>query len=1084
MTRITRSRQTAVSIVETTTKKKTTVKLTTTGTVTKKIVGKTRSNVKKASNQDENTVPFSQINKTSKSKDSRSKGLVVGTKLLNNDEEPHSIVLGLKSPVLRDRTNTTNTTNELAKIDTVSKLPEKMPSAGNMTSNAKRTTRNAKKQSTLNINILQRSTESYSMKTLRARAKDHHRNNFSNKDLLHNNKAIETSLEEKDTNRNLNTNQEQSLSDKVKSETVRTMKKAMKRKNISVEDIERILNEDDGKEISGHETSDDEEIESIHEKNYKKDGNKTKKFFKHKGIVEEMKSTIHTKKNLVQNTTSRATKKVKNNDSTFSPKVVNGRQSIKPENRKLRTRVAKNYCETSRLSNSKNEAKKVIDKPIENDHKGVPIYKNIKLSEEEHKIETDQVYEFEASQDDGQKSKKRKKTVKRPAVKRAKKVTNLPIGLAPQLKRKSAKIIGKNVQFKVENLNRVNMNIVPREKNINDVINTETATISNNVETNYEVPNEPSQIGNSTFQEAPTIKIVSNEKLESNNRYHLTTTPAALKTAASGMRVFDHKNYNISQPNQLKKMANHSLMRESMSPIKKVIEEFDTGSPWRVPPVETFTRIRRVVQSTPQVKRQAVLYEKKPLDHIDKLNKKSFGSEETIHLSSAALNQLSKEFSLGDMSTIKQDEPRKFGTVISNLSSSKSSTNRTGSSSNSVTQKSPPQGTSLQSIKPANNQQSPVKAISPPAADPNLPVNYKKLDIEDPTISFDNKENISPKSSPKKKIVAPSPFRFEKIRSSKRLAAIASNSISPEKVSSTKIYEPDAEAGPSWLDKPKPTFMKQTNLNNFLNLVDMPGSTNIATPHGIFDDVCSTPVSGKKPRKFIEEANIENAFGFDDFDCDDASNVENVSAVKIATEADVKKSVKGKLFPKARVKSAVPSKISGNTAKKTFFKAVLKKKAIEKLSEFHQKAEEDSDSSGKDSENKNDQLVPYTESENDKKKTILDAITFSDTFDVLSENGAELEAKVPEEIPLFVDLEPVHFTDPPRRSYNKRKRNVCFDVGRCESSDDEEHEKKKEKRKKPKESHLKKEEKKRMEEWVKNVNKTFDEIEHFDLIVE
>lgn len=72
---------------------------------------------------------------------------------------------------------------------------------------------------------------------------------------------------------------------------------------------------------------------------------------------------------------------------------------------------------------------------------------------------------------------------------------------------------------------------------------------------------------------------------------------------------------------------------------------------------------------------------------------------------------------------------------------------------------------------------------------------------------------------------------------------------------------------------------------------------------------------------------------------------------------------------------------------------------------------------------------------------------------------------------------------PPRRSYNKRKRGVKFDTSRSDAESDEEKVKQKHKKKK-KQSKLSKEEAKRMNEWVKNVNDTFEEIEHYDLVVE
>ena len=218
--------------------------------------------------------------------------------------------------------------------------------------------------------------------------------------------------------------------------------------------------------------------------------------------------------------------------------------------------------------------------------------------------------------------------------------------------------------------------------------------------------------------------------------------------------------------------------------------------------------------------------------------------------------------------------------------------------------------------------------------------------------------------------------------------------------------DPDPEAGPSWLDKPKSTtVLRQSNLNNFLNLDEMPESTRISTAHGIFDDPHSTPINGRKVKQLTEEPNIENAFGFDDCDLDEISQVSKSTSM-IATEKDVKMSVKGKLFPNARVKSAVPSRITESTVKEALLKNVLKKTTPKKALAIPKEAdgdiiEEEKDEMKKDAENNN-------ESEN-KKKVVMDAVSFSDTFDVLSENG-EIDKVVPEEMPLFVDLEPAHFT--------------------------------------------------------------------------
>ncbi|XP_011646066.1 FK506-binding protein 5-like [Pogonomyrmex barbatus] len=116
-----------------------------------------------------------------------------------------------------------------------------------------------------------------------------------------------------------------------------------------------------------------------------------------------------------------------------------------------------------------------------------------------------------------------------------------------------------------------------------------------------------------------------------------------------------------------------------------------------------------------------------------------------------------------------------------------------------------------------------------------------------------------------------------------------------------------------------------------------------------------------------------------------------------------------------------------------------------------------------------------------KNKQFINYLNFSDTFDLMSET--ERLSNIGEDAPLFMDLEPSHFSKPPRHSY-KRKRIVKFDF----SEDSEEEEKEKEnvkprtKKKKPTKSE--KEQEKRINEWIKTVNTTFQEIEEHDLIIE
>jgi len=115
----------------------------------------------------------------------------------------------------------------------------------------------------------------------------------------------------------------------------------------------------------------------------------------------------------------------------------------------------------------------------------------------------------------------------------------------------------------------------------------------------------------------------------------------------------------------------------------------------------------------------------------------------------------------------------------------------------------------------------------------------------------------------------------------------------------------------------------------------------------------------------------------------------------------------------------------------------------------------------------------------EQKYDQLKQINFSDTFDVMSET--EKLSKTFENPPLFMDVEPTHFQEPPQHSY-RRKRAVKFDFS--EDSDEEEEENVKLRTKKKKPTKSEKEREKRIDEWVKTINTTFQEIDEHPLIVE
>ncbi|XP_018341042.1 PREDICTED: putative uncharacterized protein MYH16 [Trachymyrmex septentrionalis] len=115
----------------------------------------------------------------------------------------------------------------------------------------------------------------------------------------------------------------------------------------------------------------------------------------------------------------------------------------------------------------------------------------------------------------------------------------------------------------------------------------------------------------------------------------------------------------------------------------------------------------------------------------------------------------------------------------------------------------------------------------------------------------------------------------------------------------------------------------------------------------------------------------------------------------------------------------------------------------------------------------------------EQKKQLVDVLDFSDTFDMLSES--EKISNAENDIPLFMDLEPSHFSKPPQHSY-RRKRAVKFDCSEDNNEEENENVELQPKKKKP--TKLEKEHQKKINEWIKTVNSTFQEIEEYDLLIE
>ena len=727
---------------------------------------KTRT-IKKKFDQDENLLPLVKSSKTSSRKNAPLKTSVLGSKLHSAKKDDSSrrknTELTIKSPALRDRTNTTS---ECVKDElSVKNSNEVLLNAKNNEPVQKQKNKKLTRKNTNNRDKLQLSLEKYCIKTNMVKQKDLQTNGseeIEEKSLdeesvsKNTNKKDSKKASDSNAEKNANYNEEKKslVSDtKSISQNSNVIKNGdLRRKNISDVDIEELLTEDDEIDKGNFVEIDiqsskhnDDQLQRNNDENERTEENKkiTKKFFKNIVPGKEIES-IPSKRNMRQRTNNK--KKIHSNDSTFSPKVE---ESNKLLEKKLRPRSAKNYCEVSKLSQDsnspENKATNKEEATIEKgDQKGVPIYKTIKLTEENVK-DKKEIYDFpDDSQESKSRGKKRKKVAKRPTVKRPKKITTSKV-VTQKNKKKSTK---KVVQFEEQN---------------EETINLQQTIVVNNIHANIIIPEHLENAGDSTIADASTIRIISDTKLEGNERINLTTTPPVPKTITSELKLFGPKNVITSKPTTVySNMVNHSLIRQSMSPIKKLVHHFDAGSPWRAN--EAFSRVQQVVQSTPQINRLPLTREKKLPVPMIRLNEKSLSSEDTIHLSSYLDNKQSNNLEKPEGITLQKENevsPRTFGTVISNLSP-----------------------VEYNDIRDSNNIKSSINRLSDPQIDQQSQLQTSPLQTTLPQVSIKQNEILntnkvddigntttlsSPQKSSKKKSSIPSPFRFEKIRSSKRI---------------------------------------------------------------------------------------------------------------------------------------------------------------------------------------------------------------------------------------------------------------------------------------------------------------------------
>ncbi|KAK0182714.1 hypothetical protein PV327_000823 [Microctonus hyperodae] len=568
------------------------------------------------------------------------------------------------------------------------------------------------------------------------------------------------------------------------------------------------------------------------------------------------------------------------------------------------------------------------------------------------------------------------------------------------------------------------------------------------------------------------LRIISNENIPPEHRIRLTTTPTQSRANGKDSISTGKLNMlNLRPSMQMKTMMNAPLLRRSISPITNVhvTEHIDTGSPWRTPVINTFSRVKNIFQSTPQSKQLTNLLGKViqgtgAIQKLQgsKLNKIAENNDENANVS---LTKKSPE----KIQTNTSKSPRKFGTVISNInniSPIKQLSVRTNTS------KSPRKfGTVISNINETSNtnlitnERTKLTSIVEQSSIIGHSMNTMWPDIDEisqiPDETLNDKENLAPSKTPKK---SPQKNIIPSIIS----PSLENNHTLPESKLTDEVLEP--QAGPSGLQKQSPLTdawnLKQTNLNKFLNLPDMPESTQINTAHGIFSDSHgSTSIIGKPIRKIPTELpNVHNAFGFDNDDDDDDNNIIEMSPInKIDKKLETEK-----ISPENKLNNKVP------TIKEPLrFPVVEFKKTLLPIKEVENK-QIDKKQEKNDIDRPNDKFISNT------KKDIIHATDFSDTFDNIDH---EIDDENIKEVPLFVDVEPVHFTQPPRYSYaHKRKRSMSLSTsGELEDDETDEHQKLKKKKRLRKADRKQKQE---LDQWAKNMNNTFEEIEHFDLFVE
>ncbi|XP_044013300.1 uncharacterized protein DDB_G0286591-like [Aphidius gifuensis] len=591
--------------------------------------------------------------------------------------------------------------------------------------------------------------------------------------------------------------------------------------------------------------------------------------------------------------------------------------------------------------------------------------------------------------------------------------------------------------------------------------------------------------------------------------------------------------------------ANNSLLSQQLSPIpKQILSGIDDSTPWRpclVPRQVSFSKVQNIVQSTPQNKNLPEFINKLIKTNADNKkimkNKKKI-SENNENSNVIMMNNIIQKKKLSNSSK----SPRKFGTEISNLSGSISESSLSNGQSIIDAITTTPTKTVTTAATEKEKEIIPDESIT----SPSIPIVNANIEYDDDLDeNSENKENEitdSPKKlSPSKKnrLLIDSPRRsFGK--------PLSKLSVSPVKLNfGNDEPQPGPSGLVKRQPLAERRITRQSNLHMFLNLPELPESTKITTADGIFDDINSNPsnrgkkiknfkdpkmnngvddtdhsydlegqenqlrnyhpmLNNKRPKKQSnlhlllddsdddtenqiphgtsgdveqsndigeppidfddgktlnnsdDELNVNNLFGF----CDDIGDESNITATHDNTSTKTVKKINKKTTKKIGKPVIVADK-----PMTTRYSIIKDKKIL------------DNEANEQPKMNKVDAIKAHFGS---TKNAVIEAHDFSDTFDF-----GELEQPDDvSQVPLFVDLEPVHFKQPPRYSYNrKRHLNTSGETDDDEDNNDKIPESKITKKKK-KISKEEREQKKQLENWAKSLNQSFNEVDEFDLIVE